>query len=296
MGSTNMSRKQFFNNQTITKMPAVSQAQSRYMHLVKSYQEGKTTNVSDKVKETAKGMSPQQVGDFTKTKTKDLPEKVEKDAFVILPSWGGGETKSKRHLGMRGRAGYSYAMGILPIPHVGVSFGGDNHEVGISGPIPGLSLHSGDHKNMSGYEKDMTRSAYKLLSDKAHGRTKTDHVVDLILERAHKELKMQKDNKKGKKKTAFETAFIKRAEEYGFPNDEANDLFKWATEVPGYHKDLGLTRNNGKPSYVMDAVPQATSPIVPPQSLPYHNPNPVLGEPYVPPMVRFPAELSYPHK
>jgi hypothetical protein len=60
-------------------MPAVSKAQQRFMGLVHALQKGdvKPSDVSDKVKDTAKSISKKAAKDYAGTKHKGLPQHVE---------------------------------------------------------------------------------------------------------------------------------------------------------------------------------------------------------------------------
>jgi hypothetical protein len=60
-------------------MPAVSKAQQRFMGLVHALQKGdiKPSDVSDKVKDTAKNISKKAAKDYAQTGHKGLPQHVE---------------------------------------------------------------------------------------------------------------------------------------------------------------------------------------------------------------------------
>lgn len=167
---------------------------------------------------------------------------MQKEAFFILPAFGGGKYTTKRRGGFRGEAGYDYLAGVLPLPSVGFSVGNDKMEVGLSGPLPGISFTSGRDKDSYGWDNDFTRSLPKVIADKIQGRTKYDHFNDEVFRRVIRNLeretsKFEQDDNKSKNKVALLnqlgnnnkinmntdvlTAFTKRANELGISDDQA---------------------------------------------------------------------------
>ena len=90
---------------------------------------------------------------------------TEKQAFAILPAWGGSDWVTKRKMGLRGTAGYNYIMGAIPVPQIGMQFGTDKANVSLSGPIPSIGFGSGIPKDYSGKVDYNPPSWWKLLSD-----------------------------------------------------------------------------------------------------------------------------------
>lgn len=90
---------------------------------------------------------------------------TEKQAFAILPAWGGSDWVTKRKMGLRGTAGYNYLMGVVPVPQIGAQFGTDVANMSLSGPIPSLGFGSGIPKDYSGKVDYNPPSLWKLLSD-----------------------------------------------------------------------------------------------------------------------------------
>jgi len=68
------------NYTLLINMPAVSKSQQSLFSMVRAYQTGKLKHVSAKVKEVAEHISPTDAHHFAATKTKGLPEHVEKSA------------------------------------------------------------------------------------------------------------------------------------------------------------------------------------------------------------------------
>jgi hypothetical protein len=68
---------------------------------------------------------------------------VVKQAFAIIPSWGGGQYNAGNPEGFGGNIGYSYLAGVVPFPSVGMRFGGKDGGVSIKGPLPGIAVDSG---------------------------------------------------------------------------------------------------------------------------------------------------------
>ena len=67
-------------------MPAKSKAQQKFMGMVHALQKGeiKPSDVSSKVKKTAKSMKKKDADDFASTKHKGLPNKVKKEELYRL--------------------------------------------------------------------------------------------------------------------------------------------------------------------------------------------------------------------
>jgi len=101
---------------------------------------------------------------------------------AIIPSWGGGQYTigAKGPVGLQ--AGYSYALGAVPLPDVGVRFGGENGGVGVGGILPYISVDTGARP---GWQWNSPQSIWGWLHDKLSGEPKiagaTDGFGDLIV-------------------------------------------------------------------------------------------------------------------
>jgi hypothetical protein len=86
---------------------------------------------------------------------------------AIIPAWGGGQY----HLGndrVGLQAGYDYLLGTVPVPSLGIRVGGKRGGVGISGPLPGISLDNGVRP---GWSWNHPRSIWAALGDKLDGKS-----------------------------------------------------------------------------------------------------------------------------
>ena len=87
-------------------MPAVSQAQQRFMGMVHATQTGKLKNPSPAVARAAKSMKPGDAKDFASTKHKGLPEHKEEPETRHKAAWAGIRAILYPRLGRRFTARY----------------------------------------------------------------------------------------------------------------------------------------------------------------------------------------------
>ena len=95
-------------------MPSVSKAQQRFMGMVHALQKGeiKPSDVSSKVKKTAKSMKKKDADDFASTKHKGLPNKVKKEELYRLIAKYGAKKVRESIFAVKGKEdhqGYRHA-------------------------------------------------------------------------------------------------------------------------------------------------------------------------------------------
>lgn len=93
------------------------------------------------------------------------PETLVKQSFV--PAWGGQSKYIGPERGIGLDLGYTYELGMLPVPKANLRFGDDRFGVGV-GPFS-TSIDMG-RKPGRGFEASSPRSVWKLLADKVRER------------------------------------------------------------------------------------------------------------------------------